>query len=345
MLHLSIAQILAAALLLAACRLAFQVSENRRFLPFLLLALAAALQATLVSLRWDFDVTTFRPLQILLACILPPLAWLAVRSLSSARANRPGASDLIHLLPAVAALVFLAVAPLLIDAVIIITDVAYGIAFVKLLRDDDSVLDRATLFSLANLRRAIWLIVISLLGSSLVDILVMLDFMRTDGAHAATYVSLGALIPLAALLAGALFGASAIPEADLDVDPEDAVPSTEDDAHILEEVRGLLAGNGLAKDPELSLSRIARRLSLPARSVSRAINRQTGLNVSQFVNDIRIAEACRLLAETEQSVTSVIYDSGFQTKSNFNREFLRVTGQTPRAWRQQKRPAPRDRPS
>jgi AraC-like DNA-binding protein len=48
-------------------------------------------------------------------------------------------------------------------------------------------------------------------------------------------------------------------------------------------------------------------------------------NVSQYTNDFRIAEACRLLRETDMSVTAAMFESGFQTKSNFNREFRRVT--------------------
>jgi AraC-like DNA-binding protein len=34
------------------------------------------------------------------------------------------------------------------------------------------------------------------------------------------------------------------------------------------------------------------------------------------------------------SVTTAMLDSGFNTKSNFNREFLRVTGASPSKWRQ-----------
>ena len=91
-------------------------------------------------------------------------------------------------------------------------------------------------------------------------------------------------------------------------------------------------GNG-----PLHATRLARRAGLPARAVSGAVNRLTGGNVSQYVNGFRIGEACRLLADTEMSVTQAMLQSGFQTKSNFNREFLRVTGLSPVAWRQSRR--------
>jgi len=91
------------------------------------------------------------------------------------------------------------------------------------------------------------------------------------------------------------------------------------------------------RDVDLNLDRLARKLAIPARQISAAINRATGKNVSQYVNEHRIAEACLLLAETEKPVTEIMFDVGFQTKSNFNREFRRVTDTTPLEWRDRSR--------
>ncbi|WP_345770921.1 AraC family transcriptional regulator [Brucella intermedia] len=65
----------------------------------------------------------------------------------------------------------------------------------------------------------------------------------------------------------------------------------------------------------------------------------TGQNVSRFINDYRIAEACRRLEKDDISITTVMFESGFQTKSNFNREFRRVTSLSPADWRDKNRPA------
>ena len=72
---------------------------------------------------------------------------------------------------------------------------------------------------------------------------------------------------------------------------------------------------------------------IPARRISAAINRTRSESVSHFINGYRIAEACRLLSETGKPVTAIMFDSGFQTKSNFNREFLKRTGTNPAEWR------------
>jgi len=50
--------------------------------------------------------------------------------------------------------------------------------------------------------------------------------------------------------------------------------------------------------------------------------------VSQIVNEYRIQDAIRLLKTTDLPITAVMFECGFQTKSNFNREFARVTGAT-----------------
>jgi AraC-like DNA-binding protein len=114
----------------------------------------------------------------------------------------------------------------------------------------------------------------------------------------------------------------------------------EQDRDVLNRVERLLADHKLYLDDNLTLSRLARRAGLPARQISGAINRMAGKNVSQYINDHRIAEACRLLLRPEVSVTTAMLDSGFQTKSNFNREFRRVTSLNPATWRERNRARP-----
>ncbi len=75
----------------------------------------------------------------------------------------------------------------------------------------------------------------------------------------------------------------------------------------------------------------ARRLGVPAKALSAAVNRVKGENISRVVNGWRVAHAGALLREGA-SVTEAMLASGFATKSNFNREFLRVTGRAPSDW-------------
>lgn len=112
---------------------------------------------------------------------------------------------------------------------------------------------------------------------------------------------------------------------------EDAAAATESDAALVGTMEALMAEKRLWLDPDLTLARIARRMGVPSKALSVAINRVKGENVSRVVNGWRIAEACRLM-RNGASVTEAMLGAGFNTKSNFNREFLRVKGMAPKDW-------------
>ncbi len=148
-------------------------------------------------------------------------------------------------------------------------------------------------------------------------------------ASAASLLALGALS-----LSQSLSRPDEAPAPTDPVPPEPSRPAgpTEADAAIMARLGQLMSERRPYLDPDLTLSQLARRLRLPSKVLSGAINRTTGGNVSRHVNAFRVREACRRLAASE-SVTAVMLGSGFNTKSNFNREFARVTGQTPSEWR------------
>ena len=110
-------------------------------------------------------------------------------------------------------------------------------------------------------------------------------------------------------------------------------PPDGEDLEIIRQIDTIMQTRRVFREPDLNLNRLARKAGIPARRISAAINRLRNRNVSQYVNDHRIAEACRLLADTDLPVTTIMLEVGFQTKSNFNREFRRVTGTSPMAWR------------
>ncbi len=85
----------------------------------------------------------------------------------------------------------------------------------------------------------------------------------------------------------------------------------------------------------ISLEQAGRMLGVPARQVSIAVNRVYGGNFSQYLNDCRVVEARRLLLEQPGlPITTLMMEAGFSTKSNFNKEFKRVTGMSPREYRE-----------
>lgn len=84
----------------------------------------------------------------------------------------------------------------------------------------------------------------------------------------------------------------------------------------------------------ITLAQAARKLQVPARQLSQAVNQCYGASFSVLLNDKRIEKAKQLLLQSPPlPVTEVMYQAGFATKSNFHKEFARVTGMTPSAYR------------
>lgn len=89
----------------------------------------------------------------------------------------------------------------------------------------------------------------------------------------------------------------------------------------------------------ITLAQAARKLQVPARLLSNAVNHCYGASFSVLLNDKRIAYACHLLVQhPELMVTEVMLQAGFASKSNFHKEFLRVTGTTPSHFRDARPP-------
>lgn len=84
-------------------------------------------------------------------------------------------------------------------------------------------------------------------------------------------------------------------------------------------------------DPDLSLEQLSEITSLPQRLLSAIVNRRFKKNFFEFVNFYRVEHAKTLLADTQKKITmlEVMAESGFNSKSAFNRFFKKFTGMTP----------------
>ena len=310
---------------------------------FVLLVGLYAVQTLLVGLRWGYGVTAILPLLSILASLVPPLTYLAFRDLARDAESGLSARDWPHLVPTLALCGLLLVWRPAIDLLIIVEFLGYGAALAWLARLGTDGLVASRLDGSLRSHRSLVLAALALLASAFTDIAISLDFALGGGRHSATVVSAATtvilfLLGIAAVVAGTEEGSG---EGDDGASPDGsggradaARPSRSgEDAAVAAELDRLMRERRLYADTDLNLGKLARRLGLPSRTVSQAVNRVHGLSVSQYVNNFRVAEACRLLAETPMPVTRIVFEAGFMTKSNFNREFLRVTGMNPTRWR------------
>lgn len=74
---------------------------------------------------------------------------------------------------------------------------------------------------------------------------------------------------------------------------------------------------------------IARTVGMSPSAFSHYFRRVTGRTVSDFVNEVRIGHAHRLLLETDQTIAEVAFACGFESLSHFNRRFRILSGVSP----------------
>lgn len=80
---------------------------------------------------------------------------------------------------------------------------------------------------------------------------------------------------------------------------------------------------------KVELEKVAEVAHLHPSAFCRYFKEKSGKSLSEFVNNMRIAYACRLIIEGKMSVSQVCYESGFNNLSNFNRIFKKHTSFTP----------------
>lgn len=84
---------------------------------------------------------------------------------------------------------------------------------------------------------------------------------------------------------------------------------------------------------ELSLEKIAQTLSMSPYHFAHAFKQAVGLAPHRYVVKCRIDRAKSLLRDTDLSVTEIAHQVGFANQSHFSVAFHKLTGQTPRHYR------------
>lgn len=82
-----------------------------------------------------------------------------------------------------------------------------------------------------------------------------------------------------------------------------------------------------------SIDQAAEQVSLSRRSFTAAVRAVTGKSWLQWHREQRIRHARGLLENTTRSVTSIAFECGYEDLSSFYRNFKRLLGTSPEAWR------------
>ena len=83
----------------------------------------------------------------------------------------------------------------------------------------------------------------------------------------------------------------------------------------------------------ITLEAIAKEANMTVPAFCRYFKKLTSKTFTQYVNEIRVVQACKLLAEEHLSISEICFESGFNNFSHFNKHFKMVTGKSPSEYR------------
>ena len=84
---------------------------------------------------------------------------------------------------------------------------------------------------------------------------------------------------------------------------------------------------------ELSLHKLAKAVNISANHLSEKFKQVTGMNFVEYVARTRFEHACDLLRNPNLRVSEIAFAVGFQSLSQFNRVFKKLSGKSPTEFR------------
>lgn len=86
---------------------------------------------------------------------------------------------------------------------------------------------------------------------------------------------------------------------------------------------------------KIALDKVAALVHLSRSAFCKFFKRATGKTLSEYVNDLRIGNACELLIESDKPINEIAYQTGFDSLTYFNRIFIKRKKMTPRKFREE----------
>lgn len=84
----------------------------------------------------------------------------------------------------------------------------------------------------------------------------------------------------------------------------------------------------------ITLIEIANYVKMSSASICRYFKNKTNKTIFEYLNEIRIEHACKLLMYSNLAISQIAYDVGFNNLSHFNKQFKVITKQTPTMYRE-----------
>lgn len=112
-------------------------------------------------------------------------------------------------------------------------------------------------------------------------------------------------------------------------------PDKNETTLIKENLVRLLTEQKIYQNSEISLSSVASILNIKPRYLSHIVNNEMNQTFTDLINIYRINESKRLLIRNQDyTIQQIMFEVGFNSKSVFNTLFRKLTGTTPKQFRQ-----------
>jgi len=112
--------------------------------------------------------------------------------------------------------------------------------------------------------------------------------------------------------------------------------ATNDDVNSFSAIAATIDSEQLHRRPHLTLYDLANHTDKSERELSRLINSVGKRNFCDYINALRVKDACRMLAAdntAQRTILDLAFEAGFTSKSTFNSVFKKETGVTPSEYR------------
>jgi len=84
---------------------------------------------------------------------------------------------------------------------------------------------------------------------------------------------------------------------------------------------------------DIPLQEVSTFVNMTISSFCRYFKKQTGKTFTNFVNEVRVTHACKLLSETSRQISDICFDCGYNNFAHFNKQFKKITGLNPTEYR------------
>ncbi|MDD6111816.1 MAG: AraC family transcriptional regulator, partial [Prevotellaceae bacterium] len=89
-------------------------------------------------------------------------------------------------------------------------------------------------------------------------------------------------------------------------------------------------------DPEYNVERMSEDIGISRAQLHRKMKEITGISSSEFIRNIRLEQAAKLLSEGKINITQVAYAVGYNNQTHFSTVFKKHFGMSPTEYAQKK---------